>query len=62
MLDRLGPVGIVGVVVMLVGIALVAWQDPIVAAGIALVIVGLGMVVKALVSALFGAMGMGGMV
>ena len=50
MLDRLGTVGVVGLLLLLGGIALVAYADPIVAVGIALVIVGTGLVVKGLAS------------
>ncbi|QLG60863.1 DUF7470 family protein [Halorarum salinum] len=48
MLDRLGTVGIVGLLLLVGGIALVAYADPVVAAGIALVIAGTGLVVKGL--------------
>jgi hypothetical protein len=49
MYERLGVGGIVGLLLALVGIALVAWQAPIVAAGLAFVLTGLGLVVRALV-------------
>lgn len=49
MYDRLGIGGIVGLLLTLGGIALVAWQEPIVAAGLAFVLAGLGLVVRALV-------------
>lgn len=62
MLKHLGAVGAIGLLLLLGGIGLIAWQNPIIAAGIALAIAGLGLVVRALVSSLMGAMGMGGMV
>lgn len=52
MFDRLGTVGIVGLLLLVAGIALIAYADLIVAAGIALVIVGTGLVVKGLASGL----------
>ncbi len=58
MLRNLGPLGIVGLLLLAAGIGLVAWADPIVAVGIALVLAGLGLVVKALISNMLGAFGM----
>ena len=49
MLDKLGVAGVVGFVVMLAGLVLVAYQSPVVALGLALMLAGLGIVVKALV-------------
>ncbi|MFC6975299.1 hypothetical protein ACFQL1_12605 [Halomicroarcula sp. GCM10025709] len=60
MLDKLGAVGIAGIVVALGGIGLVASQAPLIAAGIAFVVGGLGLVVYGLVSSLMAAFGMGG--
>ena len=60
MLDKLGIAGILGVVVMLGGIALVAWEAPIVAAGIAFVVAGLGLIVYGMVQNLLTAFGLGG--
>jgi len=45
---------------MLGGIAVVAWQAPIVAAGIAFVIAGLGLVVYGMIKNLMSAFGLGG--
>ncbi|GGN99765.1 MULTISPECIES: DUF7470 family protein [Haloarcula] len=59
MLDKLGAAGIAGVVVLFGGIGLVAWKQPIVAAGIALVVGGLGLVVYGLVTSLLASFGMG---
>ncbi len=61
MLDKLGLAGLVGVVCMLGGIAVVAWQNLILAGGLALVIAGLGLVVFGLVKNLLSSFGMGGM-
>lgn len=49
MLNRLGAGGIAGLLVILGGIALIAYQSLIVAAGLGLILVGLGLVVKGLV-------------
>ncbi|EJN59783.1 hypothetical protein SAMN04487950_3238 [Halogranum rubrum] len=58
MLDKLGTTGILGVVLLLVGIAVVAYKAPIVAVGIALALVGLGLVAKGLVSNVMSMFGM----
>lgn len=61
MLRKLGAVGVLGVAVVLAGLALIAVADPVVAAGMALVLLGFGLTVKALVSNLLSSFGMGGM-
>ena len=58
MLRNLGPVGIVGIVLLLAGVALVAHASLQIAAGIALVVGGLGLVVKALVTGMLRSWGM----
>lgn len=60
MLDKLGGVGFAGIAVMLGGILLVAWQNIVLAAGLALVVAGVGLVVYGLVTSLLGAFGLGG--
>ena len=61
MLDKLGLAGVAGVVVLLAGIGLVAWQNLILAAGLALVVSGLGLVVYGLVTSLLSSFGLGAM-
>ena len=61
MLDKLGITGILGVVVVLAGLGLIAYANPVVAAGMALVLFGFGLTVKSLVSGLLSSFGMGGM-
>jgi len=61
MLKRLGATGIVGLLAILGGIALIAYDSLVIAGGIALVLAGIGLVVRALVSSLINSMGMGGM-
>ncbi|MDS0281869.1 DUF7470 family protein [Haloarcula onubensis] len=61
MLDKLGLPGLAGVVVLFAGIGLVAWQNLILAAGLALVVGGLGLVVYGLVTSLLSTFGLGGM-
>ncbi|ADD05445.1 uncharacterized protein Nmag_1872 [Natrialba magadii ATCC 43099] len=58
MLKHLGPLGIVGILILVAGIGIVAYVSPIVAVGIALVLAGLGLVVKALVSSVLQQFGM----
>jgi hypothetical protein len=62
MLDKLGIAGVVGVLFMLGGVAVVAWQNLVLAGGLALVIAGLGLVVFGLVKNLLASFGVGGMV
>jgi hypothetical protein len=60
MLQKLGAVGIVGVLFLLGGVALVAVVEPIIAAGLALVVAGLGMMVYGLVTGFMQSMGLMG--
>jgi len=46
MLDKLGTTGLLGLLCVLAGIVVVAWKAPIVAAGLAIVLVGLGLLVR----------------
>jgi hypothetical protein len=62
MFDKLGIPGILGVLFMLGGIAVVAFENLILAGGLALVIAGLGLIVFGLVKNLLSSFGMGGMV
>lgn len=62
MLDKLGPVGLFGLLVVVAGIAVIAWANLVIAGGIALVVAGLGFIVYGLVRSLVSSMGMGGMV
>jgi hypothetical protein len=62
MIGKLGITGLLGVLFLFAGIALVAWENLVVAGGLALVIAGLGLVVYGMISRLASAMGMGGMV
>ena len=61
MFDKLGAKGIVGVLLLLAGIAVIAYVDPIIAAGIGLVVVGFVLTAWGLVSGLLASFGMGGM-
>ena len=61
MLDKLGVAGVAGIVVLFAGIGLVAWQNLILAAGLALVVSGLGLVVYGLVTSLLASFGLGAM-
>jgi len=62
MLGKLGLPGVFGLLLLLAGVGLVAWESLVVAGGIALVIAGLGLVVYGLVTGLLSSMGMGGLV
>lgn len=60
MLDKLGALGLVGIVLLLAGFAVITYANWQVALGMALVVGGLGLVVKAMISNMLGAFGMGG--
>ena len=61
MIDKLGAKGIVGILVLLGGIAVIALQNLLIAAGIGLVVLGVVLVAWGLVSGLLASFGMGGM-
>lgn len=61
MFDKLGRVGIVGILSVFVGLLVIALADPVIAGGVALVLVGVGLVVRGLFGFMLNAMGMGGM-
>ncbi|ELZ21947.1 hypothetical protein HTZ84_17165 [Haloterrigena sp. SYSU A558-1] len=58
MLKNLDALGIVGLLILLGGIGLIAYANWIVAVGIALVVAGLGLVVKSLISGMLQNFGM----
>lgn len=62
MFDKLGIAGVLGVVVMLAGIAIVAYHSLFAAAGLAFVVAGVGLVTYGMVTSLLSSLGMGGMV
>lgn len=61
MLKKLGAAGIVGLLALLGGIALIAYESLIIAGGLALILAGLGLMVRSLIQSVLGSMGMGGM-
>ncbi|NHN60357.1 MULTISPECIES: hypothetical protein [Halorussus] len=61
MIDKLGAKGIVGVLLLLAGVAVIALQNLIIAAGIGLVVVGFVLTAWGLVSGLMSSFGLGGM-
>jgi hypothetical protein len=62
MLDKLGAAGLLGVLLMVGGVAVVALESLLVAGGIALVVAGLGLLVFGLVKNLLASLGIGGIV
>lgn len=58
MFDRLGIGGVIGLLVLLAGVLLIAWQNLVIAAGVAFVLAGLGLVVYALVGGVLQQFGM----
>lgn len=61
MFGKLGAKGIVGVLALLGGLALIAIANPLIAAGVGLVLVGIGLTAWGLLAGLLGSMGMGAM-
>jgi hypothetical protein len=61
MLDKLGTKGILGLLLLLAGIAVIAYVNLIIAAGIGLVVLGFVLTAWGLVSGLMASFGMGGM-
>ncbi|EMA40769.1 DUF7470 family protein [Halococcus hamelinensis] len=61
MLGKLGLAGAVGVCCCLAGIGVIAYVAPVVAGGLALVLVGLVLVARGLLSGVLSAFGMDGM-
>ncbi len=57
-LDKLGLSGALGALLVVAGVAVVAWRAPVVAAGIVLVLLGLGLVVRRGVKSVMGMFGM----
>ena len=62
MLSKLGIPGVLGILFLIGGIALVTWESLVIGGGLALVIAGLGLIIYGMISTLLSAMGMGGMV
>ena len=62
MLDRLGALGIVGLLCIFGGLGIVTYFYWEVGVGLALVFLGTGLIVKSLISNFLSSMGMGGMV
>ncbi|WP_408956710.1 hypothetical protein [Natrinema sp. 74] len=58
MIRNLGALGIVGVLLLLAGIGLIASQNLLIALGMALIVGGLGLVVKSLISGMLQNFGM----
>lgn len=58
MLQNIGALGIVGLVILIAGIALIAYANLVIAVGMALVLAGLGLVVKSLISGMLQNFGM----
>ena len=62
MLSKLGIPGVLGILFLIGGIALVTWESLVIGGGLALVIAGLGLIIYGMISTLLSSLGMGGMV
>lgn len=60
MLGKLGSTGLAGVLLLIGGLAVVAYASPIVAGGLALMLVGLVLVARGLLGSVMRSFGMGG--
>lgn len=58
MLRKLGTVGIAGALLAVFGVALISYQDPLIGAGLLLIVTGLALVVRGLASGLLRMFGM----
>ncbi|UTF54186.1 DUF7470 family protein [Natronosalvus rutilus] len=58
MRKSLGPLGILGVILAIAGIALIATQNYLIAGGLALMLIGVALVVKSLVTGVLQSFGM----
>lgn len=58
MIDSLGMLGWVGIAILVVGIVVIAAVEPLVALGMVLVLVGMGLVVKQGIDQVMGMFGM----
>jgi uncharacterized membrane protein HdeD (DUF308 family) len=58
MLKALGLLGGLGVVLLLGGLGLLAFVNPLIAAGVAAVVFGLGLVIYGVISTVLGQLGM----
>lgn len=58
MFNKLGLSGVLGLVLMVAGVAVVAWRAPVVAAGLTAVLVGLALVARGAVQSVMGMFGM----
>jgi hypothetical protein len=61
MFNKLGISGVIGVLVVLGGLSLIAFANPIIAGGLILVLIGVGLIIRGLISSVMNAMGMGRM-
>ena len=62
MFNRLGIAGVLGVLCCLGGLGVIAYAAPVVAGGFALVLLGLALVVRGLLSGVLSAFGMDGVI
>ncbi|MDH5018952.1 DUF7470 family protein [Halobacterium rubrum] len=58
MFEKLDALGYLGVLLVVVGVAVVAWKAPVVAAGIAAVLVGVALAARSAIQSLMGVFGL----
>jgi len=56
--DQLGPLGVVGMLVMISGIGVISTKDVVIATGVSLVLFGVGVVVYSMIRSMMNAFGM----
>lgn len=58
MLRKLGTVGLIGALLAVLGVALITYRDPVIGAGLMLIVAGLALAVRGLASGLLRMFGM----
>ena len=58
MLDKIGLSGILGILLVVAGVAIVAWQAPVVAAGLTAILLGVALVARGAIQSVMGMFGM----
>lgn len=61
MFRKIGIVGIFGVLLAILGLGVLAYVEPLIAVGVALILVGMGVVLGNLLRRMLATFGMGGM-
>ncbi|MFC3477965.1 DUF7470 family protein [Halobacterium litoreum] len=58
MLDKIGLSGVLGILLVVAGVAVVAWKAPVVAAGLTAILLGVALVARGAIQSVMGMFGM----